>query len=217
MTPSPSGTQRIVTCGLVPIFRFERLDQALKTVEALYNGGVDVIEFPMTSKLAIIAIEKIADAWGDRIFLGAGTVLDTETARACMLAGARFIVSPAVNVNVIQLCKRYSLTVCPGALTPTEILTAWDAGADFVKIFPCGNVGGPAYIKNLKAPFPQIQMIPVGGVTFDNAADFIHAGSAALGTGNGLIDPTAVAAERYDDITKNAARYAAIIKSARNS
>jgi 2-dehydro-3-deoxyphosphogluconate aldolase / (4S)-4-hydroxy-2-oxoglutarate aldolase len=217
MTPSLSGNQRIVSCGLVPIFRFERLEQAEKTVEALYKGGVDVIEFPMTSKLAINAIEKIADTWGDKIFLGAGTVLDTETARACMLAGARFIVSPVVNVDVIELCKRYSLTVCPGALTPTEILTAWEAGADFVKIFPCGNVGGPAYIKNLKAPFPHIQMIPVGGVTFDNAADFIHAGSAALGTGNGLIDANVVAAERYDSITKNAAQFAAIIKSARNS
>ena len=217
MTAPLSGSERIVACGLVPIFRFERLDRALNVVEAVYNGGVDVLEFPMTSPLAIKAIEQVADAWGERMFIGAGTVLDAETARSCMLAGARFIVSPCVNSSVIRICKKYSIIVCPGALTPTEILAAWEDGADFVKIFPCGSVGGPAYIKYLKAPFPHIQMIPVGGVTFENAADFIHAGSAALGTGNGLIDPKAVSEGRYDTITKNTSRFVDILKSARRS
>jgi 2-dehydro-3-deoxyphosphogluconate aldolase / (4S)-4-hydroxy-2-oxoglutarate aldolase len=206
---------RIAACGLVPIFRFDRIEQALGVAEAVYEGGCDVLEFPMTSPLALKAIEKVADAWGERMLIGAGTVLDPETARSCMLAGAGFIVSPAVSLSVIRMCKRYSVTVCPGGLTPTEILTAWEAGADFVKIFPCGSVGGPRYITYLKAPFPQIKMIPVGGVTFENAADFIAAGSAALGTGNGLIDPRAVSEGRYDAVTKNTARFVEILKNAR--
>jgi 2-dehydro-3-deoxyphosphogluconate aldolase/(4S)-4-hydroxy-2-oxoglutarate aldolase len=210
---APGG--RISACGLVPICRFERLEQALGVAEAVHTGGCDVLEFPMTSPLALKAIEKVADAWGDRMFIGAGTVLDPETARSCMLAGAKFIVSPAVSESVIRICKRYSITVCPGGLTPTEILTAWEAGADFVKVFPCGSVGGPEYLKYLKAPFPRIRLIPVGGVTFENAADFIAAGSAALGTGNGLIDPKAVAQGRYDIVTKNTARFVEILKSAR--
>jgi 2-dehydro-3-deoxyphosphogluconate aldolase/(4S)-4-hydroxy-2-oxoglutarate aldolase len=211
------GSRRISACGLVPIFRFERLDQALQVVEAVLSGGVDVLEFPMTSPLAIKAIEKASDRWGERMFLGAGTVLNAETARSCILAGAKFIVSPSVSTSVIRVCKRYSITVCPGGLTPTEIQTAWEAGADYVKIFPCGSVGGPEYIKYLKAPFPHIQMIPVGGVTFENAADFISAGCAALGTGNCLIDPLAVSEGRYEAITENTSRFVEILKTARRA
>jgi 2-dehydro-3-deoxyphosphogluconate aldolase / (4S)-4-hydroxy-2-oxoglutarate aldolase len=215
MTGPASRNDRIVSCGLIPIFRFERLEQALKTVEALYNGGVDVVEFPMTSILAIKAVEKVVDSWGDKILVGAGTVLDGETARSCILAGAQFIVTPSVKGEIAVMCKRYSVALCMGALTPTETLAAWEAGSDFVKIFPCGNVGGPSYIRQLKAPFPQINMVPVGGVTFENAGDFIRAGSAALGAGGGLIDPKAVAANRYDLISQNASRFIDIIKAAR--
>jgi 2-dehydro-3-deoxyphosphogluconate aldolase/(4S)-4-hydroxy-2-oxoglutarate aldolase len=217
MIASTSNAELIRACGLMPIIRFEKLEQAMKTVEALVKGGVHVVEFPMTSPLALLAIEKISEAWGDKLLIGAGTVLDTETARLCITAGARFIVSPAVNADVIQLCKRYSITVCPGALTPTEVLTAWEAGADMVKIFPCGNVGGPDYIKQLKAPFPHIRMMPVGGVTFQNAAEFIKAGSDALGTGNTCVEPKAVAAGDYETITRNAARFIDIIFTARRS
>ncbi len=217
MTVSLPAAQRIVSCGLVPIFRFQQLDQALNVVDALKKAGVDVVEFPMTSPLALKAIEKVKETWGDSMLVGAGTVLDTETARACMLAGAEFIVTPAVKKEIAVLCTRYSVALCMGALTPTEVLDAWDAGSDFVKIFPCGNVGGVDYIKQLKAPFPHIRMIPVGGVTFGNAADFILAGSAALGAGNGLIDPKAVAAGRFDAVETNALRFLEIIKTARST
>jgi 2-dehydro-3-deoxyphosphogluconate aldolase/(4S)-4-hydroxy-2-oxoglutarate aldolase len=217
MTGQASAAEKIASCGLMPIVRFERLDQALLAVEALYKGGVDVVEFPMTSALALKAMEKTAESWGDKMLMGAGTVLDAETARICIAAGARFIVSPAVNTHVITLCKRHSIAVCPGALTPTEVLTAWEAGADFVKIFPCGNVGGPNYIKQLKAPYPHIRMMPVGGVTFQNAADFIKAGSDALGTGNTCIDPKSVASGDFDSITKNASRFMEIIIAARRA
>ncbi len=211
------GSQRIASCGLMPIVRFERLDQAMKIVEALHDAGVDVVEFPMTSAQALHAIEKVSDAWGDSMLVGAGTVLDAQTARACMLAGAEFIVTPSVSDNVAGVCKRYSKPVCMGALTPTEVLAAWEHGSDFVKIFPCGCVGGPDYIKQLKAPFPHIQLVPVGGVTFENAAAFIRAGSAALGSGGGLIDPKTVAAANWEMITKGAARLIGIIATARRA
>jgi 2-dehydro-3-deoxyphosphogluconate aldolase / (4S)-4-hydroxy-2-oxoglutarate aldolase len=213
---SPAG-ERIASCGLVPIFRFQKLDQAMKVAEALHNADVDIVEFPMTSPLALQAIEKVKEVWGDNMLVGAGTVLSGETARACVLAGAQFIVTPSFKEEIAVMCKQYSVALCMGALTPTEVAAAWEAGADFVKIFPCGNVGGPDYIRQLKAPFPHIRMIPVGGVTFENAADFIHAGSAALGAGNGLIDPKAVSSERYDAISRNASRFTEIIKSARSN
>jgi 2-dehydro-3-deoxyphosphogluconate aldolase / (4S)-4-hydroxy-2-oxoglutarate aldolase len=209
--------KRITTCGLIPIFRFHELEQAVRVTEALKNAGVDVVEFPMTSPLALKAIEKVKEIWGDSMVVGAGTVLDAQTARACMLAGAQFIVTPTVKAELGVMCKRYSAALCMGALTPTEVLAAWEAGSDFVKIFPCGSFGGVEYIKQLKAPFPHIPLVPVGGVTFDNAADFIRAGSAALGSGNGLIDPKAVAAGNYDTITANARRFLEIITTSRRA
>jgi 2-dehydro-3-deoxyphosphogluconate aldolase/(4S)-4-hydroxy-2-oxoglutarate aldolase len=201
----------------VPIFRFQELEAAMKVTEALKSAGVDVVEFPMTSPLALKAIEKVKETWGDSILVGAGTVLDAETARTCMLAGAGFIVTPSVKPEIAAVCKRYAAALCMGALTPTEALSAWEAGSDFVKIFPCGTIGGVDYIKQLRVPFPHIRMIPVGGVTFENAADFIRAGSVALGVGNGLIDPKAVAAMRYDTIETNASRFLEIIKTARSN
>jgi 2-dehydro-3-deoxyphosphogluconate aldolase / (4S)-4-hydroxy-2-oxoglutarate aldolase len=211
-----SGKARIESCGLVPIFRFQDLDHAVKVVEALVEAGVDVVEFPMTSPLAIKAIEKVRLLWGEQIFVGAGTVLDCETARACMKAGAQFIVTPSVKPEIAELCTKHSIPLCMGALTPTEVLAAWEAGADFVKIFPCGNVGGPDYIRQLRAPFPHIRMVPVGGVTFENAADFIRAGCIALGTGSGLIDPKAVASGNFQSVAENASRLLTIIRTARS-
>src|SRR5438270_4378376 len=165
----------------------------------------------MTVPGAIRALEKVADRFGDKIVLGAGTVLDPETARACMLAGAEFIVSPALRVSVIEMAKRYSKVVCPGALTPTEVLTAWESGADVVKVFPCGNVGGAKYIKALKGPFPQIEMIPTGGVNLETAADFLKAGACALGVGGELVDAKLMKDGRYDEIERRARQFLAAV------
>src|SRR5271166_2158083 len=150
----------IIKAGVVPVVRAATADQALKAIEAMYKGGVRAAEVTMTVPGAVRVLEKVADEFGDRIILGAGTVLDPETARACMLAGAQFFVTPALNLATIEMAKRYSKAIFPGALTPTEVLTAWEAGADAIKIFPCSAVGGPKYIKSLKAPLPQIELIP---------------------------------------------------------
>ena len=212
---SSTVSRRIRNCGLLPIVRFGQIDQAEKIAEALHAAGVDIIEFPMTSPHALKAVEKVTDIFGDAIIVGAGTVLDSETARACILAGARFIVSPAIRPDVIRMCKRYSTVVCPGALTPTEVLFAWESGADFVKIFPCGDVGGVPYIRSLKMPYPHIEMIPVGGVALENAADFIRAGCAALGVGAGLLSNKTAEPLNYEDITGKASQFMEIIQKAR--
>ena len=156
------------------------------------------------------------DRFGDQLVLGAGTVLDSETARACMLAGAEFFVTPALRVSTIEMAKRYSKVICPGALTPTEVLTAWEAGADAVKIFPCGNVGGAKYIKALKGPFPQIEMIPTGGVNLETVGDFLKAGSCACGVGGELVDNQSVAEKKFDVIEERARQYLAAIARARS-
>ena len=173
----------ITEIGIVPVVRVASAESAVKAVEAIYQGGVRAAEITMTVPGAIRALEKVADSFGDKIMLGAGTVLDPETARACMLAGAQFFVTPALRLSTIEMVKRYSKVIFPGALTPTEVLTAWEAGADVVKIFPCGNVGGPKYIKALKGPFPHIEMIPTGGVNLETAGDFLKAGACAVAVG----------------------------------
>jgi len=160
-------------------------------------------------------IEAVADRYGKEVLLGAGTVLDPETARTAILAGAEFIVTPALNLATIKLCKRYSKVIIPGTLTPTEVLTAWEAGADFVKVFPCENVGGPQYIKALKGPFPQIELVPTGGVNLTTAADFIAAGSAALAVGSELVDKAAVASGNLEKVKQNASRFLEIVRMAR--
>lgn len=205
----------ITEVGIVPVVRTNSADAAVKAVEAIYAGGVRAAEITMTVPGAIRALEKVADRFGDKIVLGAGTVLDPETARACMLAGAEFFVTPSLNVKTIQMAKRYSKVVCPGALTPTEVLTAWDAGADIVKIFPCGNVGGPKYIKALKGPFPQIEMIPTGGVNLETAGDFLKAGACAVAVGGELVDAKSIAAGKFEVIEDRARQYLAAIAKAR--
>src|SRR5881394_1389853 len=159
----------IIDIGIVPVVRTASAETAILAIQAIYRGGIRAAEITMTVPGAIRALEKIADRFGDTIVLGAGTVLDPETARACMLAGAQFFVTPSLKLSTIEMVKRYSKVICPGALTPTEVVTAWDAGADIVKIFPCGNVGGPKYIKALRGPFPHIEMIPTGGVNLETA------------------------------------------------
>ncbi len=201
--------------GIVPIVRTSSAEGAIQAVEAIYAGGVRAAEITMTVPGAIHALEKLAGRFGGKLILGAGTVLDPETARACMLAGAEFFVTPSLRLSTIEMAKRYSKVICPGALTPTEVLTAWEAGADVVKIFPCGNVGGPKYIKALKGPFPQIEMIPTGGVNLETTGDFLKAGACAVAVGGELVDAKSVKEGRFDIIEDRARQYLAAIAKAR--
>jgi 2-dehydro-3-deoxyphosphogluconate aldolase/(4S)-4-hydroxy-2-oxoglutarate aldolase len=205
----------ITGVGIVPVIRTASAESAVLAVEAIYKGGVRAAEITMTVPGAVGALEKVADRFGDKIMLGAGTVLDPETARICMLAGAQFFVTPALRLSTIEMAKRYSKVICPGALTPTEVLTAWEAGADVVKVFPCGNVGGARYIKALKGPFPQIAMIPTGGVNLETAGDFLKAGACAVAVGGELVDAKAIAEGRYDLIEDRARQYLAAVAKAR--
>jgi 2-dehydro-3-deoxyphosphogluconate aldolase/(4S)-4-hydroxy-2-oxoglutarate aldolase len=205
----------ITEVGIVPVVRVASAESAVKAVEAIYKGGVRAAEITMTVPGAIKALEKVADQFGDKIMLGAGTVLDPETARVCMLAGAQFFVTPALRLSTIEICKRYSKVICPGALTPTEVLTAWEAGADVVKVFPCGNVGGAKYIKALKGPFPQIEMIPTGGVNLETAGDFLKAGACAIAVGGELVDGKTIKEGRFDVIEDRARQYLACVAKAR--
>ena len=207
--------RQIAEIGVVPVVRAESAEQALQVVDAIKEGGVPVLEITMTVPGAVKVIEQVADKHGDSVLVGAGTVLDPETARACILAGARFVVSPALNVGTIELCRRYSIPVLPGALTPTEVVTAWQAGADVVKVFPCGAMGGASYLKSLKAPLPQIEMIPTGGVSLKTAADFIAAGALALGVGADLVDTKAIKAGEPGKVTDAARAYVQAVKTAR--
>jgi 2-dehydro-3-deoxyphosphogluconate aldolase/(4S)-4-hydroxy-2-oxoglutarate aldolase len=206
---------KIREVGLVPVLRADSEEEALEIAYALEAGGVTVLEVTMTVPGAVDAIQRLASEAGDRILVGAGTVLDPETARACMLAGAQFIVSPALNLKTIEICRRYSVAVFPGGLTPTEIVTAWEAGADAVKVFPCSAVGGAKYLKAIKAPLPQIELIPTGGVSLATAAEFLEAGAIALGVGGDLVDNKAIRAGKPEVITENARKYLEIVAAYR--
>jgi 2-dehydro-3-deoxyphosphogluconate aldolase/(4S)-4-hydroxy-2-oxoglutarate aldolase len=205
----------IIDIGIVPVVRTATAEAAIKAIEAIYRGGIRAAEITMTVPGAIRALEKVADQFGDKIVLGAGTVLDPETARACMLAGAEFFVTPSLKISTIEMVKRYSKVICPGALTPTEVLAAWDAGADIVKIFPCGNLGGAKYIKALKGPFPHIDMIPTGGVNLETAGDFLKAGACAVAVGGELVDAKTIKEGRFDIIEERAKQYLAAVAKAR--
>jgi 2-dehydro-3-deoxyphosphogluconate aldolase/(4S)-4-hydroxy-2-oxoglutarate aldolase len=203
--------KKIREVGLVPVLRADSEEEALAIAYALEAGGVTILEVTMTVPGAIDAIRRLASEAGDRILVGAGTVLDPETARACMLAGAEFIVSPALNIKTIEICRRYDVAVFPGALTPTEVITAWQAGADAVKVFPCSALGGAKYLKTLKAPLPQVEVIPTGGVSLATAAEFLEAGAIALGVGGDLVDNKAIRAGKPEVITENARKYLEIV------
>ena len=206
---------RIVEVGIIPVVRAESAQIAMRAVEAIREGGVSVIEITMTVPSAIEVIEETAKRFEGEAIVGAGTVLDAETARACILAGARFIVSPALDIETIECCRRYSVVVLPGAMTPTEALAAWTAGADMVKIFPASALGGASYIKNLKAPLPHIDMVPTGGVSLKTAADFIKAGATALGVGTDLVDTKAIIEGNDRLITERARQFVEIVREAR--
>lgn len=205
---------RIKQTGIVAVIRAERGELLVDVAEALLAGGVDVMEVTFTVPKAHQVLEQVASRLGDRVLLGAGTVLDPETARIALLSGAEFVVSPTVNLNVIRLCRRYDKLVLPGAFTPTEILTAWEAGADVVKVFP-SDVTGPAYLKALKGPLPQIRLMPTGGVNLQTAAAFLHAGAFALGVGGSLVDPRAVAAGELSKIEQLAKQFVEAVRQAR--
>ncbi len=200
--------------GLVPVLRADSVEGALALANAIAAGGVKVLEVTMTVPGAVEVIRRLVK---DRpeILVGAGTVLDAETARACMLEGAQFIVSPALNLRTIEMCRRYSVAVLPGALTPTEVVTAWEAGADVVKLFPAGALGGAKYLASLKGPLPQIQMIPTGGVSLATAAEFLRAGAFALGVGSDLVDAKAMAAGQPEVVTETARKYLEIVRQFR--
>lgn len=206
---------RIIEVGIIPVVRAESADLAVRAVEAIKEGGVPIVEITMTVPSAIKVIGETAKRFEGDAIVGAGTVLDAETARLCILAGAQFIVSPALNLETIECCRRYSVAVLPGAMTPTEVLTAWTAGADMVKVFPAGSLGGASYIKNLKAPLPGIDLVPTGGVSLKTAADFIKAGATALGVGTDLVDTKAILEGNERLITERARQFANIVKEAR--
>ena len=208
---------RIRELGLIPVVRAESPEEASRAIEAIRAGGVDVLEITMTVPGAVRLIEELARGLGKEALLGAGTVLDVETARACILAGARFVVSPALDFATIACCHRYGVAVFPGALTPTEVVAAWQAGADMVKVFPAGAVGGPSYIKSLKAPLPQVDLLPTGGVSLKTASDFIKAGAAALGVGADLVDVKAIREGRSADVTARARQFVEAVRSARDT
>jgi len=207
--------QIITDSGMVPVVRTSTAEEAIQSVEAIYSAGVRAAEITMTVPGAVRALEKLADRFGGKILLGSGTVLDPETARICILAGAEFLVCPSLRPATIEMAKRYSKVVMPGALTPSEVLAAWEAGADAVKIFPCGNVGGAKYIKALKGPFPQIEMVPTGGVNLETVGDFLKAGACAVGVGGELVDSKSVKEGRYDVIAERAHQFVAAIAKAR--
>jgi 2-dehydro-3-deoxyphosphogluconate aldolase/(4S)-4-hydroxy-2-oxoglutarate aldolase len=209
--------RQIHKVGLVPVLRAPSAESAIRAAAAIEAGGVPVVEVTMTVPGAIEVIQAVVRSSQGRVLVGAGTVLDPETARASMLAGAQFIVSPSLNVRTIEICRRYAVPVIPGALTPTEVVVAWEAGADVVKVFPCGSVGGAKYLASLKGPLPQIDLIPTGGVSLSNAAEFLHAGAFALGVGADLVDSTALANGRFEVVTENARKYLAVVEQARAS
>jgi 2-dehydro-3-deoxyphosphogluconate aldolase / (4S)-4-hydroxy-2-oxoglutarate aldolase len=201
--------------GLIPVLRARSQEEAMAIALAVEKGGVPILEITMTVPGALEVIRKVVEKFGARVLVGAGTVLDPETAQQCILAGAQFIVSPSLKVSTIEMCRRHSVPVFPGALTPTEVVTAWEAGADAVKVFPCSAMGGASYLKALKAPLPQIELVPTGGVSLSTAEEFLAAGAFALGIGGDLIDPKVIAAGKLEIITETAKKYVELVRRIR--
>jgi 2-dehydro-3-deoxyphosphogluconate aldolase/(4S)-4-hydroxy-2-oxoglutarate aldolase len=205
---------RILDCGIVTIARSEDSSWITEAAKAVNAGGIDIFEVTMGVPGALDVLHRLSERFAADILLGAGTVLDAETARAAILAGAEFIVTPSFNPDVITMALRYGKVVVPGALTPTEILTAWEAGADIVKVFPIRTLG-PTYIRDVLAPLPQVRLMAVGGVTLDNAADFIRAGAVGVGL-SALLNKKLIAEAKYDEITHMASTLKNSIREARN-
>jgi 2-dehydro-3-deoxyphosphogluconate aldolase/(4S)-4-hydroxy-2-oxoglutarate aldolase len=203
---------QLIEGKVVAVVRLDSGEQLVNVAAALKAGGITAIEFTASTPGAIDMVKEAAARFGEQVLLGAGTVLDPETARAAILAGAEFIVTPALNLATIELCRRYGKPIIPGALTPTEILTAWQAGADMVKVFPA-SVMGPGYLKAVLAPLPQVRLVPTGGVSADTAAEYLKAGAVAVGVGGKLVDKAAVARGDWQAITAEAQRLLAAAKT----
>ncbi len=207
---------RVLKTGIVAILRSPSSDQLTNVARALLEGGIDVIEVTFTVPGALEILTAVKKDLGNRVLLGAGTVLDPETARAALLAGAEFIVSPSVNLDVIRLCHRYDKVVMPGAFTPTEILAAWEAGADVVKVFPSDCVG-PGYLKALRGPFPQIRLMPTGGVNLETLPAFIKSGACAVGVGGSLVEPQAIREGDFARLRDLAGQYVDALNTVRRT
>lgn len=214
----PETTQEIIErVGLIPVLRAKSTKQGRAVVEAMIAGGVTVVEVTMTVPGAIDLLKELKREYGDKLLLGSGTVTTAEQAQATIDAGAEFVVSPSMHPEVISTTKRNNKISCPGALTPTEAITAWNAGADYVKIFPCSAVGGASYLKALLAPFPHLKVIPTGGVTLQTAASFIQAGARALGVGSDLVNLAAVDSGHAETITETAKAYLKVLAETRKA
>lgn len=203
---------RIEECGIVAIIRANSSNELIEAAVAIQTGGVDVIEITMTTPDALQVISEVSARLGKAVLIGVGSVLDSETARAAMLAGAEFVVSPVTKPDIIEICNRYGRVVIPGAFTPTEILYAWETGADYVKVFPSSGVG-PSYIKDIKAPLPQIPLIPTGGINANNAAEFLNAGASALGVGSALVSSDIIDSGNFTILTERAEKLVDAVKS----
>ncbi|MGI8484478.1 MAG: bifunctional 4-hydroxy-2-oxoglutarate aldolase/2-dehydro-3-deoxy-phosphogluconate aldolase [Thermomicrobiales bacterium] len=202
--------------GVVAIVRLDDYSSAVEMAQALIRGGITSVEFTYTNPAAGVAIATVKAALGDAVQVGAGTVLDPETARAAILQGADFIVAPVVNVPTIELCRRYSIPTVIGSFTATEILTAWQAGATYVKVFPASAVG-PSYLKDIRGPLPQVRLIPTGGVTLQNAGDFIRAGASAIAVGSNLVDAKTVQTQEWQTLADRASAFVEAVRTARSS
>ena len=207
--------KRIEEAGIIPVVRAASADEAIAVAEAISEGGIPLLEITMTVPGAVGVIAELRKRYGDQVLVGAGTVLDQGVARACIQAGAQFIVSPSLNLRTIERCKDNEIAVFPGGLTPTEIVTASEAGADAVKVFPCSAVGGAKYLRALKAPLPQIKLIPTGGVSLATAKDFIAAGAWVLGVGSDLVDTAAIRAGDRKSVVDAARNYVLAVREAR--
>lgn len=208
--------KRLQESGVIAIMRARTSDQLLAAAEAVRAGGVMAIEVTLTTPGALDVIHEATVRYGDEVLFGAGTVLDPESARAAILAGAQFVVAPSVSPATIEVCRRYSIPVMPGAFTPTEIMSAWQAGADYVKVFPA-SVGGPGLIKALRGPLPQVRLVPVGGVDLTNTADYVRAGADVVGVGSELINQKLLDARDFATITETAARFRAEVAAGRSA
>lgn len=208
--------RQVLDSGIVAIVRSQDAKQLVGVAQALADGGVRAVEITMTVPDALSVIKEVHRSLGDRIILGAGTILDPETGRAALLAGAEYLVSPVLNLDLIKLCRRYDKGIMPGVFSPTEILTAWEAGADVCKVFPA-EVLGPAFFKAVRGPLPQVRMMPTGGVDLTTAARFLEAGACCLGVGSQLVEPKAVAEGNFERIRDLASQYVQIVREFRSS
>lgn len=211
----PEVLQWIRDLGIVPIVRVDSTDLARRAVAAIQKGGVTIVEITMTVPGAVRVIEELSKESEGKTLIGAGTVLDPENAKECIAAGAHFIVSPALNPKTIAYCNSEDIVILPGAMTPTEVLTAWNAGGDMIKIFPAGEIGGAGYLKAIKAPLPQIKMVPTGGVSLTTARSFLEAGADALGIGSDLANSAALKQGQDARITEKATQFVQIVKEFR--